>query len=65
MIDMHVSAEEEAVLRDLFASRAISGILAKVASPSMPQGSREAVAKLAYQIADAMMAERAKCQPTS
>lgn len=46
--------------RDTFAAHALSGIMAKTANTTMPQGSREAIAKLAYQLADEMMAEREK-----
>lgn len=46
--------------RDTFASAALSGIMAKMASTTMPAGTRESLAKLAYQMADAMMAERNK-----
>lgn len=45
-------------MRDLFACAALSGIMARVANPTMPQGTRELVAKLSYQQADAMLVER-------
>lgn len=62
MNDLHAEAS---VMRDLFAGHALAGIMAKVASTTMPQGSREAIAKLAYQMADAMLAEKAKCPTTN
>jgi len=46
--------------RDTFAANALNGIMSKVASTTMPQSSREAIAKLAYQLADAMLVEREK-----
>lgn len=45
-------------LRDLIAMSALSGIMAKTASTTMPAGTRDALAKLAYQMADAMLAAR-------
>ena len=57
---MNDTQAEVQVLRDLFASHALNGIMAKMASTTMPQGTREALAKLAYQMADAMVEERAK-----
>lgn len=50
----------DAFVRDYFAAHALSGIMAKTANTTMPQSSREAIAKLAYQLADEMMAEREK-----
>lgn len=47
-------------VRDLFAGAALAGIMAKVANPTMPSGTREAITKLSYQMADSMMAERDK-----
>lgn len=47
-------------MRDTFAAAALTGIMAKMASTTMPSGTRESLAKLAYQMADAMMAERNK-----
>ena len=49
-------------MRDLFAAMAMSGIMAKTASTTMPAGTREALAKLAYQMADAMLAAREKVE---
>jgi Tfp pilus assembly protein PilV len=49
-------------MRDLFASLAMAGIMAKTASTTMPAGTREALAKLAYQMADAMLAAREKVE---
>lgn len=51
---------EEIVMRDLFAAHALTGIMARVASATLPQGTRDTIAKLAYQMADAMLVERAK-----
>lgn len=48
--------------RDTFAAHALTGIMAKVASTTMPSGSREAIAKLAYQMADAMLCERERAR---
>lgn len=48
--------------RDTIAAHALSGIMAKVASTTMSNGSREAIAKLAYQIADAMLCERERAR---
>lgn len=48
--------------RDTIAAHALTGIMAKVASTTMPSGSREAIAKLAYQIADAMLCERERAR---
>lgn len=47
-------------LRDLIAMSALSGIMAKMASTTMPSGTRDALAKLAYQMADAMLVARDK-----
>jgi hypothetical protein len=47
-------------VRDLFAAAALAGIMAKVASPTMPSGTREAITKLSFQMADSMMTERDK-----
>jgi len=47
-------------LRDLIAMSALSGIMAKMASTTMPSGTRDALAKLAYQMADAMLIERSR-----
>ena len=44
--------------RDTFAAHALGGIMAKMASTTMPAGTREQLAKLAYQMADAMLAAR-------
>lgn len=52
------TADQTPTLRDLFAGAALSGIMAKVANPTMPQGTRDSIAKLAYQQADAMLVER-------
>jgi len=49
-------------LRDLFAALAMGGIMSKMASTTMPAGTREALAKLAYQMADAMLAAREKVE---
>lgn len=49
-------------MRDLFAAMAMAGIMAKMASTTMPQSSREAIAKLAYQMADEMLAARDKAE---
>ena len=51
--------DDTPTMRDLMAALALSGIMSKMASTTMPSGTRDALAKLAYQIADAMMAERA------
>lgn len=45
-------------MRDLMAALALGGIMSKMASTTMPAGTREALAKLAYQMADAMLAAR-------
>jgi hypothetical protein len=45
-------------LRDLIAMSVLSGIMAKMASTTMPAGTREQLAKLAYQMADAMLVAR-------
>lgn len=47
-------------LRDFFAALALDGIMSKAASTTMPAGTREALAKLAYQMADAMLIERSR-----
>ena len=47
-------------VRDLFAAAALAGIMAKMASTTMPGGTRDQLAKLAYQMADSMLAEREK-----
>lgn len=47
-------------MRDLFAAMAMAGIMAKTASTTMPAGTRDALAKLAYQMADAMQIERSR-----
>lgn len=47
-------------LRDLIAMSALSGIMAKMASTTMPAGTREQLARLAYQMADAMLLERSR-----
>ncbi len=47
-------------LRDLFAALAMGGIMSKMASTTMPAGTREQLAKLAYQMADAMLLERSR-----
>lgn len=52
------NAIELAGERDTFAAHALSGIMAKMASTTMPAGTRDALAKLAYQMADAMLAAR-------
>jgi len=49
-------------MRDLFASLAMAGIMAKMASTTMPAGTRDQLAKLAYQMADAMLAAREKVE---
>lgn len=48
--------------RDIFATHALSGIMAKMASTTMPAGTRDALAKLAYQMADAMLVAREKSE---
>lgn len=45
-------------LRDFFAALALDGIMAKMASTTMPAGTRDQLARLAYQMADAMLAAR-------
>ncbi|MBP7647745.1 MAG: hypothetical protein KA751_13435 [Comamonas sp.] len=45
-------------LRDLIAMSVLSGIMAKMASTTMPAGTRDQLARLAYQMADAMLAAR-------
>jgi len=45
-------------VRDGFAAYAISGIMAKMASTTMPASTREQLARLAYQMADAMLIAR-------
>lgn len=47
-------------LRDFFAALALDGIMSKAASTTMPAGTRDALAKLAYQMADAMLVARDK-----
>lgn len=47
-------------MRDLFAALAMGGIMSKMASTTMPAGTREQLAKLAYQMADAMLLERSR-----
>lgn len=49
---------EEAKLRDHFAGQAIAGI-----APCMTKDDEAAMAKRAYSLADAMIAERAKRRP--
>lgn len=44
--------------RDTFAAHALGGILAKCSTPTMPQGTRQALARLAYQMADELLVER-------
>ena len=48
--------------RDTFAAHALGGIMAKMASTTMPAGTRDALVKLAYQMADAMLAARDKTE---
>ena len=45
-------------MRDLFAALAMGGIMSKMASTTMPASTRDQLAKLAYQMADAMLAAR-------
>lgn len=45
-------------IRDLMAAAALTGIMSKMASTTMPAGTREQLAKLAYQMADVMEAAR-------
>lgn len=52
-------------LRDFFAALALDGIMAKAASTTMPASTREALAKLAYQIADEMLREREHASNTA
>lgn len=47
-------------LRDFFAALALDGIMSKTASTTMPSSTRDALAKLAYQMADAMLDAREK-----
>ena len=47
-------------LRDWYAALALGGIMSKMASTTMPAGTREQLAKLAYQMADAMLLERSR-----
>lgn len=54
-IELHVAS-----YRDTFAAHALTGIMAKMASTTMPAGTRESLAKLAYQMADAMLIERSR-----
>lgn len=48
----------EMTLRDYFAAQALVGITSKVVNGTMPAGVREMIVKVAYQLADAMLAER-------
>ena len=48
--------------RDIFAAHALTGIMSKMASTTMPAGTRDALVKLAYQMADAMLAARDKTE---
>ena len=49
---------ESTQVRDGFAAYALTGIMSKMASTTMPAGTREQLARLAYQMADAMLLER-------
>lgn len=49
-------------LRDFFAALALDGIMSKTASTTMPASTRDALAKLAYQMADAMLEARDKVE---
>lgn len=49
----------EASLRDMFAAKAMQAIVSNI-SDILPGGKREQVAATSYQIADAMLKERAK-----
>lgn len=59
-MENQTSTTQVPTVRDLFAGAALAGIMAKVANPTMPSGTREAITKLSYQMADSMMAERDK-----
>ncbi len=48
--------------RDTFAAHALGGIMSKTASTTMPASTRDALARLAYQMADAMMATRDRAE---
>ena len=54
------TADKTPTLRDLFAGAALAGTMAKMASTTMPSGTRDQLAKLAYQMGDSMLAERDK-----
>ena len=54
------TAAQIPTLRDMFAAAALAGIMAKMASTTMPSGTRDQLAKLAYQMGDSMVAEREK-----
>lgn len=47
-------------LRDYFAAKAMQGLACKPQYPCDEHSAREGLARQAYQIADAMLAERAK-----
>ena len=49
---------ESTQVRDGFAAYALTGIMSKMASTTMPAGTRDQLARLAYQMADAMLIER-------
>lgn len=57
------NAIEIAGERDTFATAALTGIMAKTASTTMPQSTRQALARLAYQMADEMINERERERP--
>jgi hypothetical protein len=52
--------KDDEYLRDFFAALALDGIMSKTASTTMPSGTRDQLARLAYQMADAMLEARDK-----
>lgn len=60
MTNQTTATQATPTMRDLFAGAALSGIMAKMASTTMPSGTRDQLAKLAYQMGDSMVAERDK-----
>ncbi len=58
--DMPVDGGPGMSLRDYFAAKAMQGAMAMCAGSHINSGTNEELAKAAYAIADAMLAERAK-----
>lgn len=55
--DFEPNLKDQLQMHAAFAAVALSGIMAKMASTTMPQSTRKSLATLAYQMADEMVAE--------